>query len=283
MSPMYRTPTITLLSAAFALSCAAQTSIQQEKIAAEQRQSIERQFIKAESGETPQGAEAKAKAEMMELLESRSTVVQGKPYAAESQTDVVQTLADGNRIVRHTFSKFFRDSSGRTRREQAFGAINSSIPGETKIFIDDPVGNVAWVLDPGAHSARKLVRSGTYMAERNAQARAEMEPVGLTKLPKLDEGRDVVREQMGQKMIEGVLCSGTRDTITIPAGQIGNERPVVIVTETWTSPAIGAVVQSSTTDPRFGQTTYQLVNVKVGEPSADLFGPPASYQVESSR
>jgi hypothetical protein len=281
MSQIYRTATTTLLATAFALSCAAQTSIQQEKIAAEQRQSIERQFIKAESGENPQGAEAKAKAEMMELLESRSRVVQGKPYAAESQTDVVQTLADGNRIVRHTSSKFFRDSSGRTRREQTFGAINPSIPGETKIFIDDPVANVAWVIDPGSHSARKLVRTGKYMVERNAQMMAETEPVGLAKLPKLDEGRDIVREQLGQKMIEGVLCSGTRDTITIPSGQIGNERPVVIVTETWTSPAIGALVQSSTTDPRFGQTTYQLLNLQLGEQQIALFEPPASYQIES--
>ena len=281
MSHMYRTATISLLATAFALSCAAQTTIQQEKIAAEKHQNVEREFLQAESGGNLQ--ESKAKAGMMELLESRSKVVQGKPYAAESQTDVVQTLIDGNRIVRHTSSKFFRDNSGRTRREQTFSAINSSIPGETKIFIDDPVGNVAWVLDPGAHSARKLVRSGKYMAERNAQARAEMEPVGLTKLPKLDEGRDIVREQLGQKMIEGVLCSGTRDTITIPAGQIGNERPVVIVTETWTSPAIGAVVQSSTTDPRFGQTTYQLSNLQLGEQQIALFEPPASYQIEASR
>lgn len=279
MSQTYRITTIALLSTAFALSCAAQTSIQQEKIAVEQRQNVERQFIKAESGENPQ--EARAKAEMMELLESRSKVVQGKPYAAESQTNVVQILADGNRIVRHASSKFFRDNSGRTRREQTFSAINPSIPGETKIFIDDPVANVAWVIDPGSHSARKLVRTGKYMVERNAQMMAETEPVGLAKLPKLDEGRDIVREQLGQKMIEGVLCSGTRDTITIPSGQIGNERPVVIVTETWTSPAIGALVQSSTTDPRFGQTTYQLLNLQLGEQQIALFEPPASYQIES--
>jgi hypothetical protein len=193
----------------------------------------------------------------------------------------VQILADGNRIVRHASSKFFRDNSGRTRREQTFSAINPSIPGETKIFIDDPVANVAWVIDPGSHSARKLVRTGKYMVERNAQMMAETEPVGLAKLPKLDEGRDIVREQLGQKMIEGVLCSGTRDTITIPSGQIGNERPVVIVTETWTSPAIGALVQSSTTDPRFGQTTYQLLNLQLGEQQIALFEPPASYQIES--
>jgi len=281
MSQVYRTTTITLLATALALSCAAQTTIQQEKINQEQHENVERQFLKAESGGNLE--ETKAKSEMLELLESRSKVVQGKPYAAESQTDVVQALADGNRIVRHTSSKFFRDNSGRTRREQTFSAINPSIPGETKIFIDDPVANVAWVLDPGSHSARKLVRAGKYMAERNAQLMTETQPAAPAKLPKLNEGRDIVTEQLGQKAIEGVQCNGKRDTITIPTGQIGNERPVVIVSETWTSPAIAAVVQSSTADPRFGQTTYQLLHLQLGEQQTDLFEPPASYQIETSK
>jgi hypothetical protein len=262
----YRTATISLLTAAFALHCAAQrTTFQLEK------------FLKPELGVNQQ--EEKARAEMMELLDSKSKVVQGKPYSAQSQTDVVQTLADGNRIQRHTSSKFYRDNSGRTRSEQTFSAINPSIPGETKIFIDDPVASVAWVIDPGSHSARKLVRSGKYLAEHNG----ETQPAAPAKLPKLNEGRDIVVEQLGQKTIEGVECSGKRDTITISAGQIGNEQPVVIVTETWTSPAIGAVVQSSTTDPRFGQTTYQLLHLELGEQPLDLFELPAGYQIEGSR
>src|SRR5690349_17392013 len=45
-------------------------------------------------------------------------VVKNAPYSAESVTETVQTLADGNRIVNKITSQVYRDSEGRTRREQ---------------------------------------------------------------------------------------------------------------------------------------------------------------------
>src|SRR5215471_17331579 len=50
-------------------------------------------------------------------------VVKNAPYSAEAVTETIQTLADGNRIVQNSTSKIYRDSAGRTRREQAFKAI----------------------------------------------------------------------------------------------------------------------------------------------------------------
>ena len=44
-------------------------------------------------------------------------VVKGSPFVAESVTEHVQHLADGNRMVRKSSAKLFRDSVGRTRRE----------------------------------------------------------------------------------------------------------------------------------------------------------------------
>ena len=37
------------------------------------------------------------------------------------------------------------------------------------------------------------------------------------------------------------------ETITIPAGAVGNEKPILLVTETWFAPAIDAVVQLTKT------------------------------------
>lgn len=95
-----------------------------------------------------------------------------------------------------------------------------------------------------------------------------------------DEKRDVVNEDLGTKNLEGVDCNGTRRTITIPAGEVGNERPISIVTETWFAPSIDAVVESSTDDPRYGKTTYQLANVQLSEPARSLFEPPADFKVD---
>src|SRR5256885_3693651 len=50
-------------------------------------------------------------------------VVKGAPYSADAVTETVQMLSDGNRIVRHTASKIYRDNEGRERREQSLNAV----------------------------------------------------------------------------------------------------------------------------------------------------------------
>lgn len=72
-------------------------------------------------------------------------------------------------------------------------------------------------------------------------------------------------------VIDGVVAQGTRRTLTIPAGAIGNERPIESVTERWFSPELQVVVMSRQRDPRFGETTYHLTNIKRTEPAATLF------------
>ena len=72
---------------------------------------------------------------------------------------------------------------------------------------------------------------------------------------------------------------GFRRTTTIAAGAIGNERPIVVTTDEWTSPDLKVVVLSEHSDPRTGTTTYKLVNVKRGDPPATLFQVPADYTV----
>jgi hypothetical protein len=89
-------------------------------------------------------------------------------------------------------------------------------------------------------------------------------------------------EDLGEQVLEGLLVKGTRMSDTIPAGTIGNERPIEIVTERWYSKDIDAMVSHRFSDPRFGETTYRLVNVVRGEPSPDLFQVPQSYELETS-
>jgi hypothetical protein len=87
---------------------------------------------------------------MLEIAGAETQVVKGKPYSADTSTVTVQTLGDGNRIVHRTVSKFYRDSEGRTRREETFGNVDPEHPSphEVKVFIDDPVSGTALVLDP---------------------------------------------------------------------------------------------------------------------------------------
>jgi hypothetical protein len=87
-------------------------------------------------------------------------------------------------------------------------------------------------------------------------------------------------ESLGKQTIEGVEAEGTRNVTTIPAGEIGNERPIEIVFERWYSPALQAVVMTRHVDPRFGETSYRLTNISRDEPARSLFEVPAGYSVK---
>jgi len=267
-------------------------------------------FLRVDN-EAGEGQQAQQKV-MLEIAGAETLVVKGKPYSAETSTETVQTLADGNRIAHRTVRKFYRDSEGRTRREETFGNVDPEHPSphEVKVFIDDPVSGTALVLDPGSKTLEKLRRTRDLLAVPGSDADGAQIMLKSVKDSEIngqaapgkvffkgdhssspdqfalvisDENRNIVKEELGTRNIEGVDCTGTRQTSTIPAGAIGNDQPISIVTETWSSEAIGAVVESISDDPRYGKTTYQLTNLQLSEPPRSLFEPPANFKVNLSK
>jgi hypothetical protein len=97
--------------------------------------------------------------------------------------------------------------------------------------------------------------------------------------PLIDVGQKKA-ESLGTKTIEGVTAEGTRLTLTIPAGEIGNTLPIEVVDETWYSAELQLVVMSKRRDPRSGETTYRLTNISRSEPDRSLFEVPADYTVQ---
>jgi len=203
--------------------------------------------------------------------------VKGAPYSAVTEIEMVQTLADGSRIVRKTTANVYRDSEGRTRREQTLqniGPLAASRPDGASpppmVFINDPVAGINYMLDPQKHSARKM----TFRAGGPPQA-----PPQFTKR----DSPEAKTESLGKQVIEGIEAEGTRTTVTIPAGQIGNERALEVVSERWYSAALQEVVLSKYRDPRLGEHTYRLKNINRAEPAHSLFEPPADYTVSEDR
>jgi len=210
--------------------------------------------------------------------------VTGAPYSAEITTEVVQQLADGNRIERRSTSAVARDREGRVRREHQVIAIGPILPkGDPQIVtISDPVAKVHYSLDAGRKVALKLPTPPPFDAKLEAHGSEKHE---LLPAPSADfvPGADKKTEALGSKEIEGVLAEGTRVTVSIPAGVIGNLSPIDIVSERWYSKDLQTVVYSRRSDPRFGETTYRLTNIVRAEPPADLFQVPADYKVEQPK
>jgi hypothetical protein len=241
-------------------------------------------------------------------------LTQGRPYSAEAITEFVQVLSDGNRITRRTVTRTFRDSEGRTRREQ-------TKPGDDieQVTIVDPVGHVSFVLEAQTRTAwrqptmiataRMRTPAGrgggtpeaswtVVMPRMTDQERREAETTGRVALA--ENAREMsgqlkkaqeraasgegtsTREDLGTQTVEGILAEGTRITTVIPAGGIGNEQPIKIVSEQWYSPDLQVFVMTKHSDPRSGETTYRLANISRGEPDRLLFEVPADYAIKEA-
>ena len=70
--------------------------------------------------------------------------------------------------------------------------------------------------------------------------------------------------------------------MSIPAGEVGNERAIEVVTEIWCSDELKASVLVKHSDPRMGETTTRLSNVRLAEPSKSLFELPTNYKISEN-
>lgn len=98
-------------------------------------------------------------------------LVKGAPYSAQAISESIQTLAGGNRIVRRNTSTDYRDSEGRTRRDQTISTVgNFAASGEPAqmTFINDPVAGVNYILDAKNKTVRKLDYGVRMIAEKKA-------------------------------------------------------------------------------------------------------------------
>jgi len=212
-------------------------------------------------------------------------VVTGAPFSAVAVTETTQTLADGNHITRKTQANLFRDGQGRVRREGTLRGFGPLAAGQPKSFvvIHDPVAGSLFVLHPDTKTAQNMgnafgkVKGAFKEGMKNRQSKMEAREQG-----EIASG-NLKKEDLGTQTIGGVVAQGTRVTRTIPAGQIGNEKPITIVHERWYSNDLQMVVMSKRSDPWSGETTYTLTNVQRTEPSASLFSVPADYTVQQGR
>src|SRR5438876_9902547 len=210
-------------------------------------------------------------------------IVTGAPFSAVAVSETAQTLTDGNHISRKTQSNLYRDSQGRVRREitlTGFGPLAASGQRKSFVVINDPVAGVTYLLHPEQKTAEKMGKTFAKMggamrdAMRNKRSAREQQEIANGNLK---------QEDLGTQTIAGVSAQGTRFTRTIPAGQIGNEKPITIVHESWYSNDLQIMVMSKRSDPRFGETTYTLTNMQRSEPAASLFTVPPDYTVTEGR
>jgi hypothetical protein len=197
-------------------------------------------------------------------------LVGGAPFSAEIVIEDTRRLFDGTTVTKQIKGAVYRDREGRTRREQPINAIGGfSVVSEDGspqklVFINDFPGKTHYFLDLNRKIARK-----NPLPENRPLLQPDTEP------------KNGKTESLGTKMLEGVSVEGTRTTFEIPVGQIGNDKPIPVVTEKWFSPELQVVVFSRHLDPLAGEHIFRLVNIRKGEPAADLFTVPGGFRIEN--
>jgi hypothetical protein len=206
-------------------------------------------------------------------------VVKHAPYSAETITETTQILNNGAKLTRRTTGMVYRDDEGRTRREMSAstaGPFATMSDVQRLIFISDPVAGVSSTIIPGGNrpdgDRPDSVVTKTLPAANNAE------------VPETEMSSDNSRtESLGKDVIEGLLAEGTRTTILIPPGRIGNDEALEIVHERWYSPELQTILLSKHSDPRWGETVYRLRNIDRNAPDHSLFSLPAPSTPKGSR
>jgi hypothetical protein len=223
--------------------------------------------------------------------------VKGAPYSATITNESVQTLADGTHIVQSSSGSTARDSQGRTRQDAPLPAIGnlSAADAPHLVFLQDTVAGSSYTLNltdktawknpmpPGGTSVPGgAVTTSTFvMRTVSGLSPADLPPppMVLQKRIAVEDDAQVNTENLGSQTMEGVQVTGVRTTQTIPAGKIGNDRPISIVTEVWTSPELKTIVLSKRNDPRMGEQTFKLTNIQRAEPDPSLFNVPSDFKI----
>jgi hypothetical protein len=227
--------------------------------------------------------------------------VQGAPYSATITNENIQTLEDGTHITQTSTGNIARDSQGRTRQDASLPAIGnlSAADAPHLVFIQDSVAQTAYTLNLTDKTAQKMpalpanittsgpmsgpgkvmTQMGTAVSAGGPPAPGIAMTLSMQKTFISSDQGQVNTDDLGSQTMEGVLVNGVRTTRTIPAGEIGNDRPISIVTEVWTSPDLKTIVYSKRSDPRMGEQTFHLTSVIRSEPDASLFTVPPDFKI----
>jgi hypothetical protein len=214
-------------------------------------------------------------------------VVTGKPFSATEERHSLQVLGNGTRLENSQSNRLYRDSDGRTRVEDMSGSIT----------IIDPIAGFRAELEPKAKVARRMLLLGagfrgaggrgvpedgtSFLEQYRQKVSKQLEELQNARQDLIQQAKRAggETENLGNQNVNGVSCQGTRTTITIPKGQIGNDQEIKVITEQWISSGLGLLVKSSTSDPRFGDSTYQLTQLVRVAPDSALFQIPSDYTI----
>lgn len=211
------------------------------------------------------------------------------PFSGTIKTTFVQNLPDGNSIHAVLVTHEARDTADRTMLETV-QSCSFSEDGQRHerltIRVNDPVARTMTNWNAGIGDEPTIARMTHLLdAPQPGPKFTNEELAMLARRQKAFEAgmtyfqKEYKSEDLGMKQISGLAARGSRSTRTIPAGEEGNDKPLMVVTETWRSTDLDMTLYAMQDDPRRGRITMEFENLKLSEPDPAVFAPPAGYKV----
>lgn len=198
----------------------------------------------------------------------------GAPFTATVTTEWKRTLDDGSTITIGNRRTIARDNSGRVFQERR-NLYPAGDPRENEIDrleFADPRARTRTTCWPRAHVCEV---TGYFQSPFDPPpAPAGPQPGGKTFLTRVDLGHD---------QVAGIETIGTRETTTINAGAMGNDRAINIVKEFWYSAQLELNLIEKRNDPRYGTQTFTVAPISLGEPDSSLFNLPDGFRIDDKR
>jgi hypothetical protein len=195
------------------------------------------------------------------------------PFQATVTAQWTKHLPDGSTTVVKNHRLVVRDGRGRIYQERRT-LVPEGSSRESRIFrieISDPAAHTKYFCDPSL---------------QECELRSYDMPVTEPVIPagEMANGtRYLSRASLGTRTMEGLETIGTRETITIQAGVIGNSAPIDSTKEFWYSPKLGLNLQVLRLDPLHGDQLFNVTDLKLSEPDSRLFVLPAGCKVVDLR
>lgn len=200
-------------------------------------------------------------------------LVTGAPFHARIPVQIHRQLPDGTIVDQKYYTLVARDSNGREYREarDLVPADSDREPPIISTRVYDPKNSTITTCTPDQRICRQMMFDPT-------QHPVE-EPAG----PSADGKSVLTRESLGTKTIDGLECTGTRETRTFNPGAFGNDKPVVVTKEIWYSPQLQFNLSVTRIDPRNGTQKLEVTDLKLGDPGTEWFGIPDGYSLVMGR
>jgi hypothetical protein len=195
------------------------------------------------------------------------------PFSATDTIVRTRPVEGGGSVITSATSKVFRDSQGKVYRERHHLSPQDVDPEKTIYGFS--------ILDPVART-RTTCMIATHQCDIThfyPQLAFQFRPTGP-----FDGGKKfLARESLGQKSIDDLPATGTRETTTISPEAIGNDQAITLIREFWYSPDLKTNLRVTRSDPREGTVAIHLQVLSRTEPDPSVFAVPPGYTLHDAR